>query len=105
MLQNVLIALMIAYAATLAVKVARHTYLYIQLYQGVKNILLVIYGRTVERLPFVMGYILLLDIAVVMLIHPIGLVKCGAKWILYPIDLSGKPLNANNLVDDVLKLV
>jgi hypothetical protein len=41
----------------------------------------------------------------VMLIHPIGLVKCGAKWVLYPIDLSGKPLNANNLVDDVLKLV
>lgn len=105
LLQTILTLAVTVYALTLTIKVARHGYLYISLYKGVKLLLCGVYGKRPEGIPSAMAYLLAADVLVLIFLHPIGLVKCGAKWVLYPIDLSGNTVDVKRLVDDILKLV
>lgn len=103
-IQTILTIAVTVYALTLTIKVARHVYLYISLYKGVKLLLCGVYGKRPEGIPSAMAYLLAADVLVLIFVHPIGLVKCGAKWVIHPIDLTGKPIDARHLVDELLRI-
>ena len=105
LLQNIATIFIVVYAATLIIKVARHIYLYLSMYNNVRDILRVVHRIDTDRLPVIVACLLAAEVLVLVFLHPIGLYKCGVKWVLYPIDLSGSTVDVKRLVDDLLKLV
>jgi hypothetical protein len=105
LLQNILTVVLAIYTITLVIKVARHTYLYMDTYKSVKTIISAMSGSKADRVPFLMKKFLIIDMTILAFLHPLGLIKYGHKWVFQPINLAGKVIDTEFIVDGLLTII